>query len=436
MAADDLYLGDHANADALDTGSSAQQSAPRQLSTRHRRAPLSVFVCDSSSEKALAEGLKDILPGQLDIHRGGIRAAIAAMEKGTTPGVLIVDVSDEEQPLTALAQLALVVEPDVRVLVIGNVDSADFYREVTRTLGASDYLPKPIRSDKVTKAIGPLLGMQGQDSLHVAGGSMVIVTGVRGGVGATTLAVNLAGHFGVTLHRHTVLLDPDLYLGDAAFQLNVQSGSGLRLALEDPQRIDSLLAERAAQPVADRLHVLSGQEPMTGAIDYAAKGAVRLVATLRRRYNFIVTDLPFRPGPLHDDLLSQVHHRVLVMLPTLASVRATLRMLDEPGVASLSKHPVIVLNRADGPQSLSRREIENALNMRVDVVVNNYPRQVAEAAMMGELAMLRTSGLRNSIVELARHVAADELLDAAPVNDRANPSSGMKAPWRFFRRSP
>lgn len=436
MGAEDLYLSDSSNGQASNKGGDAPQAGSRQLSTRHRRAQLCAFVADAPSEKALDEGLRDFLPAGVDIRRGGIRAAIAAMEKGTTPGVLIVDVSDEEQPLTALAQLALVVEPDVRVLVIGDIDSVDFYREVTRTLGASDYLSKPLRSDKVAKTIGPLLGKQGNSSLQVDGGSMVIVTGVRGGVGATTLAVNLAGHFGITLHRHTVLLDPDLYLGDAAFQLNVQSGSGLRMALEDPQRIDSLLAERAAQPVADRLHVLSGQEPMVGAIDYAPKGAVRLVATLRRRYNFIVTDLPFRPGPLHDDLLSQVHHRVLVMLPTLASVRSTLRMLEQPEIASLSKHPVIVLNRAGAPQSLSRREIESALNMRVDVVVNDYPRQVAEAAMLGELAMLRTSGFRSSIVELARHVAADELLDAAPTNDPANAPSRMKAPWRFFSRSP
>ena len=60
----------------------------------------------------------------------------------------------------------------------------------------------------------------------VQGGGLVIVTGVSGGVGATTLAVNLAGHFGVSMNRHTVILDPDLHLGDASLLLNVKAGSG------------------------------------------------------------------------------------------------------------------------------------------------------------------------------------------------------------------
>ena len=90
------------------------------------------------------------------------------------------------------------------------------------------------------------------------GGRAIAITGVRGGVGATTIAVNLAWHFGVTMRRHTVLLDPDTHLGATAFLLNIQPGPGLRMALEAPDRIDSLLAERAAIPAADRLHVLAG----------------------------------------------------------------------------------------------------------------------------------------------------------------------------------
>jgi len=48
------------------------------------------------------------------------------------------------------------------------------------------------------------------------GGRAIGITGVRGGVGATTIAVNLAWHFGVNMRRHTVLLDPDTHLGATA----------------------------------------------------------------------------------------------------------------------------------------------------------------------------------------------------------------------------
>ena len=102
----------------------------------------------------------------------------------------------------------------------------------------------------------------------VLGGRAIAITGVRGGVGATTIAVNLAWNFGVGMRRHSVLLDPDIYLGSAAFLLNIQPGSGLRLAMEAPERLDSLLAD---------------------SVDYAAK----------LRENGTTVELVIEPGLVH-----------------------------------------------------------------------------------------------------------------------------------------
>ena len=164
---------------------------------------------------------------------------------------------------------------------------------------------------------------------------MIALTGVRGGVGATTLAVNLAWNFGVVMRRHTVLVDPNIQTGSAAFLLNVQPGPGLRVALEAPERIDALLAERAAQPAADRLHVLAGEEAVAIQPDPAARRR-RTYCSMpcARRYNFIVGDVPFAPVPLYRDLLDLVDQRVLVMEPTLAAVRDTLRLLALPAEQS------------------------------------------------------------------------------------------------------
>lgn len=411
-----------------------EQPAPRMLSTRHRRPALIAFVTDAISERALGDGLADVLPGGVDVRRGGIRAAIASMQKATTPSVLIVDVSGEEQPLTALAQLANVVEPDVCVLVIGEVDNIDFYREITRSLGAHDYLSKPLTNDKVARYVGPLVLGQAPAAEGVQGSAMVIITGVRGGVGATTLAVNLAGHLGVTMRRHTVLFDPDLYFGDASFLLNVKPGPGLRMALETPERIDSLLAERAAQSAGERLDVLSGEEPLTSKVNYAADGVGRLLTALRRRYNFIIADGPFRQEALYDGLLEQPHQRVLVMVPTLTSVRGTLRMLAVSSRSEQSKRPVVVLNRLGAPGSLTRRQVEDALSMKVDVVVPDLPRQVEAAATMGEMALIGGKGFRNGILELARRVAFVGLLDSTIGTTPIERDEGVRRIWHLFRR--
>ena len=111
----------------------------------------------------------------------------------------------------------------------------------------------------------------------------------------------------------------------------MQPGPGLRVALEAPERLDCLLAERAAQPAADRLHVLAGEETLAIQPEpRARRRRTALLDALRTRYNFIVADVPFAPVPLYRDLLDLVDQRVLVMEPTLAAVRDTLRLLALP----------------------------------------------------------------------------------------------------------
>jgi pilus assembly protein CpaE len=414
---------------------SAEPATKRHLSTRHRRPVLIAFVTDAASERALCEGLADVLPGGVDVRRGGIHAAIAAMRKGTTPGVLVVDISDEDQPLSALAQLADVVEPDVSVLVRGEVHSVDFYREVTHRMGAKDYLSKPLTNDKVVQRFGSIVAGRAPAAAGVHGGGLVVVTGVSGGAGATTLTANMGHHFGVSLRRHTVILDPDMQLGNVSFLLNTKPGPGLRMALEAPERIDALLAERAAQTAAERFDVLAGDEQLSTKVNYAAGAAAGLIAALRRRYNLIIADMPFRV-PLYDDILALPHQRVLVMLPTLASVRAILRHLAVPASAGQSKRPVIVLNRTGSPGSLTRAQVEDALAVKIDVAVPDQPRQVAAAATMGELAANTRGGFRNSILALAEQVALLGLLDSAPSTGLTQSTDGVARGWSLFRRKP
>ena len=383
------------------------------LDARHDRPGLVGFISDAKSEDAIRQGLTELASEDLDLRRGGIRAAVTAMQRQATPKLLIVDVSGEERPLSALGDLANAVEPDVCVLVIGEIDHVDFYREVTRSMGASEYLAKPLTRDTVARHFGAFLSGQFRAGPEVAlGGRAVSVTGVRGGVGATTVAVNLAWNFGVALHRHTVLVDPDIHLGAAAFLLNVQPGPGLRMALEMPERIDALLAERAALPAADRLHILASEEKPSSSANHAPGAAAALIEALRRRYNFIVADVPFAPVPLYNDFLDLVDQRVFVMEPTLAAVRDTVRLLTLPKGPRQDQRAVVVLNRVGMPGGLTRRQVEEALKMKVDVAIPDQPRQVGNAATLGEAAMKSSAGVRAGIQELARQVAGVRILDA------------------------
>jgi len=386
--------------------------SPTAETQRPDRPLIIAFVGDQATETVLREGMLEAVPQGFEIRRGTVRAAIAALKKMATPHTLIVDVSGEDQPLSALSDLSEVVEPDVRVLVIGDRDDLNFYRQITRGLGVGEYLYQPLMRDMVARYFGQLIQRSGLLPEGGQGGRVVTVTGARGGTGASTIAANLAWHFGVEERRHTVLLDADLHRGTAAMLLGATTGPGLRTALEAPERIDELFVERAAQSVSKRLHVLAGEEKLTESINYSENAAARLLDALRRRYNFVVIDVPYSALPLHRDLLMLAHQRVLVMDPTLAAVRDTLRLLALPNGPMQPRRGVLALNRDNLPGGLNRRQLEEGLKMQPDVVIPNLPKVVGHAASMGEAAVAVRGGFRTGMLLLAREVAFVRLLDS------------------------
>ena len=122
------------------------------------------------------------------------------------------------------------------------------------------------------------------------------------------------------------------------------------------------------------------------------------------RYNFIIADVPFLPMPCNRELIEFAHHRVIVMDPSLASVRDTLRLLGLPNGPWQPQSPTIVLNRQGRPGGLTRKQIEDALKVKVDVVIPDLPKQLNESASFGEPAMTARGPFRQAIIDLSREI--------------------------------
>ena len=395
-----------------DVGARAPAAAADASVSGRSRPAFVAFIADAESEATLRQGLQDVLPEGLTIHRGNGRAAVAALRKMPTPRVLVVDVAGEEQPLSVLASLSEVVEPDVRVLVVGDRQDVNLYRQLTRGLGVAEYLYKPLSAEVVAQLFGPFLGVTTQATAQVQGGRVVTLTGACGGAGASTLAANLAWHLATEARRHTVLLDPDLHTGTVAMLLAAKTGAGLRTAIETPQRIDELFMERIAQPAGERLAVIAGEEKLTELPVPAANCAKLLLQALRQRYNYVVIDLPFVPQSFTRELLDHARQRVVVLEPTLTAVRDTLRLLALPMGAQQARRALVVLNKLGAPGTMNRRQVEDALQQKIDVVVPFLPRLVVGAATMGVPAAKTRGPFSAAVHDLAREVAAVSL--AAP----------------------
>ena len=118
----------------------------------------------------------------------------------------------------------------------------------------------------------------------------------------------------------------------------------------------------------------------------------------------------------------------------LAAVRDTVRLLSLPRTARQDQRPIVVLNRVGMPGGLTRRQIEEALKMRVDVAIPDQPRQVGNAATLGEPAMNSSNGFRAGIQELAKLVGGVRMLDSDTNSTRRDGTAAPRKKWSLFRK--
>src|SRR5262249_51454540 len=159
--------------------------------------------------------------------------------------------------------LADVCEPGTNVIAIGDHNDVGLYRDLHEA-GVSYYLVKPLTRELLTKALTPKTnsGEMGKASVALKLGKMVAFVGARGGVGTTTLAANLAWHLANQQSRRVALVDLDVQQGDCALLFNIDMTPGLRDALANPLRLDSLLLDRLMSKHGERLFILGGEEPI------------------------------------------------------------------------------------------------------------------------------------------------------------------------------
>ena len=211
------------------------------------RDPFTAFVCDDATADMLRPVAVEHGWSPEKVNKGGLRNAVQSLSVSASPNILFVDLSESADPLNDINALAEVCEPGTIVIASGTVNDVRLYRDLVAS-GIHDYLLKPFTVDQLRDTFAHaqmiLSGPRGEaqvDKPHV----MAAVIGVRGGVGASTVATSLAWLLGEKARRTTALLDLDVHFGTGALALDLEPGRGLTDAIENPSRIDGLFIERA-----------------------------------------------------------------------------------------------------------------------------------------------------------------------------------------------
>ncbi|NHN89699.1 AAA family ATPase [Acetobacter conturbans] len=364
------------------------------------------FVSDQASESVLHEVLDEFQPGNFSISCLSCSVAIAKLRKGASPDVIIIDVSGEEQPVTILVELSNILEPNVKVLVVGERQDANFYRQLTRGLGVAEYLYKPLNRSMVTRFFGPYLAEDEYVPDAARGGRVLGFIGARGGVGTTTIVANFSWYLGEVARRHTLIVDADLYTGAISVLLGVKADGGLRTAFESPQRVDELFVERSAQKIGERCDVLSSQVDISDSISISREGPRHLIDIVKRKYNYITIDIPRGINDFSKEISELSEQKIIVIDASLPALRDVLRYIDYQRRNKNAARPLIVLNKLGEPGTLSLKEISDGLGRPPDVVIPFVPRIVNESEISGYPVAGSKNAFTSGISELVQEAAS------------------------------
>jgi pilus assembly protein CpaE len=290
-------------------------------------------VATATTVKAASEDRR-LAKAHLSVHMGGITAAIDAYHTAPTPNVIVLETEDGSDFLVGLDELATVCDPGTRVVVIGRADDKAPYRELVRR-GVSDYVIGPVEVLDVVRSICGLFSA----SEAVTVGRMIAVCGAKGGVGASTVAHNIAWAIARDVGLDSVVIDLDLAFGTASLDYNQDPVQGIANAVFQPERPDSALMERLLAKCTDHLSLLAAPVTLDQVYDFGADAFDAIFDTLRMTTPCIVLDVPHQWTAWTRRALIGADDILIVAEPDLANMRNTKNMMSTLKAARPNDRP-------------------------------------------------------------------------------------------------
>lgn len=364
-------------------------NAPWKSTGAALREPFVAFVCDETTAEALRPIVAEQGWSPEKVNKGGLRNAVQTLSVSASPHVLFVDLAESGDPLNDINALAEVCEPGTIVIAAGQVNDVRLYRDLVAS-GIQDYLLKPLNADMLRDTFAqaqsilatPKIAEASSVRPHVS----TAIIGVRGGVGASTLATSIAWLIAQKEGRTTALLDLDVHFGTGALALDLEPGRGLTDAIENPSRIDGLFIERAMVKASDKLSVLSAEAPINSPIMTDGAAFYQLQEEMRGAFEATVVDLPRGMLVQHPHLAADVQVAVVVAELTLASARDTIRILSWLKSNAAQAQVIVVANRLQGAGQIeiTRKDFESSIERKIDFAIPLDQKLAAQAAKLGK----------------------------------------------------
>lgn len=338
------------------------------------------------------------------------------------PDVILMDINMPDMDgITATERLSSQV-PTAGVVMMSVQGEADYLRR-SMLAGAREFLVKPFSSDELTASIRQVYSREkaeaGRAVVTAAArnaesaelGTVVAVFSPKGGVGRTTIAVNLAVAAATELNKEVVLVDGSFQFGDVAVLLNLdpKDKSMFELVSNLEAGGDTDAVDTYTVTHSSGIHVILAPPSPEMADVITSTGVKHVVEALRQRYELVVIDCAawFNDTTLGILDLADIVLVVLTLeMTSIKNIRLFLEVAEKLGYEDKIR---LVLNRADTTLGIRVADVEHSIGRKVDNTIVSDGRAVVYALNRGVPFVLsnREAQVSQDVLRLATAVTGN-----------------------------
>ncbi|GAO02266.1 AAA family ATPase [Anaeromyxobacter sp. PSR-1] len=341
----------------------------------------------------------ELLTSLRDLRLARVDEAPARVDDSTRTPLAVVGLNGN--PDGAFATVARLSASGARVAVVGPAKDPDLILRAMRA-GAREYAVVGDAA-RLQQAVRSLARTDGA----AAAGQVLAVFPAKGGMGATTLAANLAADL-VRGGDRTCLVDLDLQLGDVNAFLDVHGGYTITDVVANMRRLDRELLDASVQAHRSGVHVLAQEERLEEAEHLDAAAVEKLIAFLRQHYQHLVLDGLRGFDERSLGALDAADRVVLVVTQEVPAVRNAQRCVElfrKLGYPDAKL--AIVVNRCLRSSNITPEVIAETLGVPVTATVANDFAAASRAVQRGSTILEEAprSALSRDVSTLARKLS-------------------------------
>ncbi|ATU92867.1 AAA family ATPase [Phyllobacterium zundukense] len=373
----------------------------------HRPIPrisIQAFCESDAVAKQIGRASEDrrMAKAHTQVHMGGVERAVELFQTVPTPNLILLETSVAPRDmLQNLAALSEVCDPSTKVVIIGHYNDVWLYRELIRN-GISEYMVAPIDLAEIIGVIGGLFVDPEAKPL----GNAIAFIGAKGGVGASTIAHNIAWAISSLFKNEVVIADMDLPYGTANINFDQDPAQGIAEAVFSPERIDDVYLDRLLAQCAENLSLLAAPSTLDRVFDFRDDSFAHLIDVAQRSVPHVILDVPHSWNGWTRTTLARADEVVIVASPELANLRNTKNLLDTlKQLRPNDAHPRLILNQVGIPKrpEIAPLDFCSPLGILPMATIPFDPALFGSAANNGRMLAETDSG--NPIVQSINEIA-------------------------------